>query len=190
MGKSKIISLKIKEECPKPVYLRGNSSFSILIAISQFVGLNLPSSGPTSILSVLRNQYPKCVSIIERSTLQASVGHKTVNEYIEISFDKEESLKDALSTPFCIQGQDIEVDIATDLTGCGLYYIEIDNIHLLDNPLDESNVYNYLQESGTVESLHFHYTCDGNWFTGKACAIWKGSPIIDNRRLTKSSYEI
>lgn len=190
MENSKIISLKVKKECPKPVFFRGNSPFSILIDISQFVGLDLPSFGPTSVLSVLRNQYPKGISIAERNISQIHDGRKTVGEYIEIFFDGEESRKDALSTPFYIQGQCIKVIATIDLTNCNIYRIEVRDIHLLNNPSSfKSKVHNHLQMSGTVEPLHLHYTNDGNWFTGKACAFWKGSPTVNTRKFTAFPFE-
>lgn len=190
MENFKIVSLKVKDECPRPVFFRGNSPYSILIDISQFVGLELPSSGPTSILSVLRNQYPKGISIAERNISQIHDGRKTVVEYIEIFFDGEESREGALSTSFCIQGQDIKVIATINLTDCNIYRIKISNIQLLDNPSSfKSDVHNHLQLSGNVESLHLHYTNDGNWFTGNACAFWKGSPTVNNRRFTSFPFE-
>lgn len=171
--------LEIKDKCPAPELYWGSKPHSIVIETSQFESLAVDSSGPTSLLSLLKTQYPEGIAITERSrSIVAGRGKLTykTKRYLEIAFDNEAVLKQALSRPFEIQDQAIKFSKTLNKANGEAYQLHISDIEQLGNPLKyQETLLQLLSKYGKVECLYLHYTKEANWFTGEGYAIWIGN---------------
>ncbi|KAK4511454.1 serine/threonine protein kinase [Mucor velutinosus] len=180
--------LEIKDSCPAPELYSSSKPYSLIMETSQFDSLKLDSSGPSSLLSLLKNQFPEGVAITERSRSVVArrdrLQYCETKRYLEIAFDSKALLTQALSRPFEIKSQAIKFSKTLNKGNGEAYQLHISDVEQLGDPLKHRDVLlEVLNQHGMVECLHLHYTKDANWFTGEGCAIWIGKLNKSEQRL-------
>ncbi|KAL9540161.1 hypothetical protein MBANPS3_009844 [Mucor bainieri] len=151
-----LLTLVVKDECPQPTFYRGERDNALVIPLSQFNVDEFEKEGPSSFLSVLRQQYPDGLRVSTHKLTK----DKHSESYVQVSFHSALLRKKALSTPFNFKDRTINVYKALKPASARVFSVDIRNIDLLENP---DNFRQTLQ--GHLRNK------DGDWFNGEGCAI-------------------
>ncbi|KAI8645302.1 hypothetical protein BD408DRAFT_429832 [Parasitella parasitica] len=184
----------MKDKCVTRAYFPAENPYSVVIAKSEFSGLIPTHGAPSSLLLILREQFPKGTAKINRSAPQGCNNSQSYEDYIEVTFKDEFSRQIALMTPFQLQGRWIKVHRTINVSKGDLYQVFVSGIQLLDNPSTYwQDVFVHLEKFGTVDSLHLHSTDKGvSRHNGDGCAMLFTLPDrikdISNHPILKISY--
>ncbi|KAG1127987.1 hypothetical protein G6F42_006385 [Rhizopus arrhizus] len=142
-------------EC-QTVFLRAIDKHSIVIAASEFEGLNFKDR---SLNLVLRDQFPKGIGLRERK-----IGR--THQYIELNFDNEEDKMDALKKEFLILDRKIKVQTTMDKNS------EVIRIGITNIPYEKDDklkplMIQLFEKYGSILEIGLHHTVDGGWFNGR-----------------------
>ncbi|KAG0849635.1 hypothetical protein G6F17_010598 [Rhizopus arrhizus] len=142
-------------EC-QTVFLRAIDKHSIVIAASEFEGLNFKDR---SLNLVLRDQFPKGIDLRERK-----IGR--THQYIELNFDNEEHKMDALKKEFLILDRKIKVQTTMDKNS------EVIRIGITNIPYEKDDklkplMIQLFEKYGSILEIGLHHTVDGGWFNGR-----------------------
>ncbi|KAG1379608.1 hypothetical protein G6F61_004793 [Rhizopus arrhizus] len=140
------------------VFLQAIDKHSIVIAASEFEGLNFKDK---SLNLVLRDQFPKGIGLRERK-----IGR--THQYIELNFDNEEDKMDTLKKEFLILDRKIKVQTTMDKNS------EVVRIGITNIPYEKDDklkplMIQLFEKYGSILEIGFHHTVDGDWFNGKVC---------------------
>ncbi|KAG0854637.1 hypothetical protein G6F17_006177 [Rhizopus arrhizus] len=138
------------------VFLQAIDKHSIVIAASEFEGLNFKDK---SLNLVLRDQFPKGIGLRERK-----IGR--THQYIELNFDNEEDKMDALKKEFLILDRKIKVQTTMDKNS------EVIRIGITNIPYEKDDklkplMIQLFEKYGSILEIGLHHTVDGGWFNGR-----------------------
>ncbi|KAG1340782.1 hypothetical protein G6F62_005301 [Rhizopus arrhizus] len=140
----------------KRIFLQAIDKHSIVIAASEFEGLNFKDK---SLNLVLRDQFPKGIGLRERK-----IGR--THQYIELNFDNEEDKMDALKKEFLILDRKIKVQTTMDKNS------EVIRIGITNIPYEKDDklkplMIQLFEKYGSNLKIGLHHTVDGGWFNGR-----------------------
>ncbi|KAG1282512.1 hypothetical protein G6F65_004952 [Rhizopus arrhizus] len=138
------------------VFLQAIDKHSIVIAASEFEGLNFKDK---SLNLVLRDQFPKGIGLRERK-----IGR--THQYIELNFDNEEDKMDTLKKEFLILDRKIKVQTTMDKNS------EVVRIGITNIPYEKDDklkplMIQLFEKYGSILEIGLHHTVDGGWFNGR-----------------------
>lgn len=149
-----------------PYFHRGIERFSIIIEINDFDGLTFEKSGPSSLLSILRNQYKDVLGLRKCST-----GDDDIGDYLEIGFQNAALRGEALRKEFIVQDRRIKAIRPISYPPSRITRMDVSGL-----PFDlkeDSHIWieRNFKKFGQVLHYCLHCTEDGDWFTGNAYVI-------------------